>query len=65
MAKHSVIVWDNEAQGLGGTDNEVNRWGPELLRIAIQKAGPKQADKISTAYSRRNDTGNGVIFEWD
>lgn len=61
--RFSVVVWDSEAQGLSGT--EMNRWGPELNQIAREKAGPKHADRIQDAFSRRNDTGDGVIFEWD
>lgn len=59
MARESVTVWDDEAPRAPGLSTK--DFGEAMVGIAIRKGMPPGANY----YSRRNEAGNGTIFEWD
>lgn len=57
---NSLTVWDDEAQRQKGQDI-TPMFSEELLGIAHRKGMPAEAK----FFTRRNDSGNGTIFEWE
>lgn len=62
--QNSLTVWDDEAQVVtqaGHAQVETSQWGEHLRGFAVEKGMPAEAK----FWTRRNDTQNGTIFEWN